>query len=293
MPSALKTNLQNVSTDFCTNSTAHGVQHLSVKEKSFPKMFFWSLIFIATVMGSSMHLYFLVSSYLEYNYYESIMNNMEKALVFPHLTICDPYAVSPYRINQYLEENMQSMYKIALMSHLAWEYVKDDQSADINNEIYIHHLLTLQSISANLPHAKRYISSISIQELLVWCSYGEQACGYENFTLYMDPSYLNCYTFKPSNMDPTVKMPVGPEYGLSIILKAQQITETDPVYEMFTNLGNTIGLHVSLHEPGTIPNIYDHSFTIEPGKTTSIGLKQKTFQRIQTPKSNCLECFLL
>ena len=287
MSSGLKTNLQNVSTDFCTNSTAHGVQHLSVKEKSFPKMFFWSLIFIATVMGSGMHLYFLVSSYLEYNYYETITNDMEKALVFPSVTICDPYALSALRINQYLPENMQVIYKMALMSHLAWEYVKDNHTADINNEIYIHHLLTLQSVFANSPVGKKHINSISLQELLVWCSYGEQDCGYENFTLYIHPRYLNCYTFKPSKMDPTVKMPVGPEYGFSIILRAQQVTETDPVYEVFTNIGNTIGFLVSLHEPGTIPHIYDTSFRIDPGRSTSIGLKQKTFERIQTPKVSC------
>ena len=213
MSSTLKTNLQDVSTEFCTNLTAHGVQHLSVKGKSLPKMFFWSMVFVLTIAGSCTHLYFLVYSYLQYNFYETVTNDNEQTPLFPHVTICDPYAVSVLSLNQHLHENMQAIYKMALTSYLALEYASENNLTDTSTDIYMHNLLTSPSIYANLPPGKRNITSISIQEMLVWCSFGDQSCGYDNFTLYMHPNYLNCYTFKPFNTSLPGEISVGPEYG--------------------------------------------------------------------------------
>ena len=93
--------------------------------------------------------------------------------------------------------------------------------------------------------------------------------------------------------DDTLRSTVGPEYGLSLILKSQEINEVDPVYKLFTNVGNNVGLHVGIHEPGTVPNIADNGFVISPGWSTSIGLKQKIYKRIKTPKITCEDEHLL
>ncbi len=89
-------------------------------------MFFWSMVFVLTIAGSCTHLYFLVSSYLQYNFYETITNDNAETPLFPHVTICDPYAVSVLSLNHHLHDNMQSIYKMALTSYLALEYATEN-----------------------------------------------------------------------------------------------------------------------------------------------------------------------
>ncbi len=232
----LKTNLQRVSKDFCTYSTSHGVHHLSAREKFTPALFFWGLVFIVTIVGSSVHLYSLVLTYLEYDYYELITHDSEESLQFPHVSICDPNPISVFMINKYIEENMQILSKTILMSRKAYEYAADNENMNMDIRIYINRLVSMESQFANLPSGQKYISSFSIEELIVGCFYQGLRCGYKNFTRYLHPKYGNCYTFKLTNVDPSLGNTVGPENGLSLILRSQESNEVDPVYELFTKL---------------------------------------------------------
>ncbi len=289
----LKCHLQRASKDFCRDSTSPAVQHLSENEKSSTRLLFWSLIAIVTLLGSVFHIYSLVSAYLKYDYYELITHDSEESLQFPHVSICDPYSPSVYMINKYIEENMQTFSKLILASMKVNEYLKDNKNIDTSTStsidigVFIARLLSMEAIYANLPAERKYISSLSIQELLVECYYGDRPCGYENFTRYIHPEYGSCYTYNSSNLDPTSGNIVGPNNGLSLILKSQTFNEADPTYLLSTNLGNSVGLFVDIHQPGTMPNIIDTGFVIEPGQSTSVGLKQKIYKRIKTPKMTC------
>ncbi len=283
----LKCNLQKASKDFCEDSSFPAVQHLSGNEKSTTRVLFWSIIAIVTLLGSVFHIYSLVSAYLEYDYYELITHDSEEGLQLPHVTICDPYPMSVFMINKYIEENMQTFSKLIHASMKVNEYVKENKNIDIDIAVFIARLLSMEAIYANLPAERKHISSLSIQELLVECYYGDRPCGYENFTQYIHPEYGSCYTFNMSNFDPKSGNIVGPDNGLSLILKSQTFNEVDPMYLLSTNLGNSVGLFIDIHQPGTMPNIIDTGFVIEPGRSTSVGLKQKVYKRIKTPKMTC------
>ena len=63
----------------------------------------------------------------------------------------------------------------------------------------------------------------------------------------------------------------------------QKPQDIDGVYDRFSNIGNTHGLRIVTHEPGTIPEVVDNGMDIKPGHSTSIGLKMKTMKRLSEP----------
>ena len=52
------------------------------------------------------------------------------------------------------------------------------------------------------------------------------------------------------------------------------------MYDTFANIGNTHGLRIVVHEPGTIPEVVDDGIDIKPGHSTSIALKMKLYKRL-------------
>ncbi len=288
MPAGLKSNLKSLSSDFCANSTAHGVQHLPIREKSLPRTFFWSLIFMATVIGSSIHLYSITSAYLEYSFYETITNELKNDLQLPDITICDPGSMSPHSVNAHLEDNVHAVIKMNIMDKNVKDFLKEYPGMiNLEKELFRNQVQMAHTLYSNLPVGRKNITGISIKELLVFYRYKKHPCSYENFTQYIHPDMLNCYTFKYNARETEENM--GGENGLSFIIKSQNGHDVDPNYLVYSNVMNTYGLIVAIHEPSTLPNMEEGLFQIQPGMSTSIGLKQKNYERISTPKLSCLE----
>ncbi len=66
--------------DYCRNTTAHGISHIVTSSHAVKKVG-WILILCGVLGGSSYHIYALISSYLEYNYYTSVTLDTGKPLV--------------------------------------------------------------------------------------------------------------------------------------------------------------------------------------------------------------------
>ncbi len=73
------TNVKALASEYCKNSSAHGV-HYVVSSSNTAKKLGWMLILCGVLAGSSYHIFELISSYLEYNYYTSITLDTRKPL---------------------------------------------------------------------------------------------------------------------------------------------------------------------------------------------------------------------
>ncbi len=292
MSDDFKSDLQKVSSDFCATSTAHGVQHLhlSTNGNQFHKLIFWSAVFFATIGGSSFHLYSLITAYLDYEYYETTTSDAKIRLQFPHVTICSHGPISIYFTKNHLTEIAPLYARTVPVKQYLVRANNYSSYSEANTYMYIHRLTTLEGIFANLPSKKKHISSLSVEELVISCTFAEQPCSYQNFTRYIHSQYMNCYTFKDNRSDlGNIKNKIGPQFGLSLILKGPERHQALKYYDVYSNTGNINGLRISIHEPGTLPNIQETGFEISAGVSTTIGLKQETFARLQTPKSSCQE----
>ncbi len=69
----------------------------------------------------------------------------------------------------------------------------------------------------------------------------------------------------------------GPTRGLSLLLYSQNnawISKlTSLAYSETNPLLNSNGIRVTIHAPGTIPNVNDFGLDIKPGEATSISLQ--------------------
>ena len=122
------------------------------------------------------------------------------------------------------------------------------------------------------------------------CKFGIHNCTVDNFELFVHPLYLNCYTFKGIKLDDKgTKAKVrntGPQNGLSLILKAQD-TSINPYFDSISHTVNTKTLRIAIHEPGTPSGISESGIDMLPGKSTSLGLMQKLYQRLEWPYADC------
>ncbi len=81
----LVSNVKNDFEEFCNTTTAHGFSHLVVPSKTV--RIAWIVIVVLATVSGALHLYTLVSEYLEYGYHESTVINTDISPIFPGVTI--------------------------------------------------------------------------------------------------------------------------------------------------------------------------------------------------------------
>ncbi len=77
---ARSTETKELMSEYCRSTSAHGIGHIVSTSQSVKKVG-WILILCGVLTGSSYHIYVLISSYLEYNYYTSVTVDPEKPLI--------------------------------------------------------------------------------------------------------------------------------------------------------------------------------------------------------------------
>ena len=158
---------------------------------------------------------------------------------------------------------------------------------DINEkdrEVLISLLSSNEALFSVLPSEKRHELSHKQNDIIIACRFHSMMLCDDAFKLLLSPTFINCYTYVGSETKP---YPVGVENGLSLILKEDELS-WNKFYTDASNIQNTKGLRISIHEPYTIPNLIDDSIELVPGYSTTIALQQKNMERINTPKSNCM-----
>ncbi len=65
--------------EFCSNSSIPGINHIS-SAKTVISTFFWISISVLITCGASFHLFHLICTYTEHNYYTSITNDKDQLL---------------------------------------------------------------------------------------------------------------------------------------------------------------------------------------------------------------------
>ena len=59
------------------------------------------------------------------------------------------------------------------------------------------------------------------------------------------------------------------------ICHLRKIQTIQSVCDKFSNIGNTHGLRIAVHEPGILPKMLDDGIDLKPGHSTSIALKMQ------------------
>ena len=281
---------------FCVNTSAHGWYRVGDSENKAGRTL-WICLTLSALCCSALHMSILVVEYLQYSY-EVQWKLVTSRIMFPSVTICNVLPFSMSTALSLLANNATEMHRYnslvrtldrfdELVAHLnkssEWDRLKYRMQQPIG---YYENIGSEAQIVGHQLH-----------DMLLSCSFGDiQTCGVENFSLYQNPSYYNCYTLTGSNesgadMD-LVASSTGPYHGLSFIAYMENdngYNITNATYYTLSTSGNNMGLRVTIHQPGTMPSPVDRGYDIPPGTSASIGIKLRRYQRLGGPYGPCVE----
>ena len=270
--------------EFCTYYSGHGYRHLN--EGSAKGKMFWGFVLIIGTIFFIGHVYVLTREYLQYKYHEVITMKSDVELTFPDVTICDSVIASDFTL---IKNNeivfFYGKFQLLLLAlsesnSFTASFTKEEMEA-ITNWVF-----TTNYMISNLPKEKAYLMGSKFESLVVDCVFSEAHCNRSNFETFIDPNHLMCYTFKAKTVDSKLRNFVGPEYGLSLILRGEPTLNFN--YNRNSKTYNTRGLHIDIHPLNTIPFVGRSGVYLRPGRSTFIDLNQKQFLRLDAPYSKCL-----
>ena len=286
----MKNSMNTVFVNFASESTLHGIGHICSAKSLFPRLS-WVCFFLAASIGLTINLWSLIAAYLEYGYYETVTQDEEDgALIFPYVSICDTVGMSE---NTLSAANMETTLNVIRNGQIMDFYIMKKMEKNVSTALYNEYqyfMHTNRAFSAFSAVEDIPKFGVRAEDLILSCKFGIHNCSVDDFQSYLHPMYLNCYTFKGIRLDDTGTteklQAVGPQNGLSLILKAQD-TVINPYFDPLSKTGNIRSLRVSVHEPNTLPTISESGVDVLPGMSTSFGLKQKSYERLKSPYAGC------
>ncbi len=140
---------------------------------------------------------------------------------------------------------------------------------------------------SNLAPNHRSAIGVKYADLVVDCFYKSKTCTQAHFKPYLHPTLINCYTFQANMTNITGKVLDGPHNGLTLILRSSPSLHFG--YEHLDVMQNVQSIRLAIHAPGTLPMMTKKALNLEPGKSTSISLMMKTYDRLGSPYTECQE----
>ncbi len=175
-----------------------------------------------------------------------------------------------------------------LQKLLTW-YGQMLQGGDIDSVMESPLFARITSMSelayANVQNDERGSLGVKSNGLILRCTYKGEICNPEDFKHYLHPTFINCYTFKPNRSSENSEILTGPQHGLSLILRSEASSLTE--YNLVDHTDNTDSIRVSIHSPNTVPLLKNDGINLEPGKSTSVSLMMKKYERLGQPYVPC------
>ena len=271
--SSAKTNssAENLCRSCLSVTSAHGFPHLINNSKI--GRIFWTSVMVITVVSCAFHLFTIFAAYLQYSFHMTVSIE-NTSPYFPYVTICD---------NAVLQRKFQVKETKAYKAFTKFERFIANHSETKGHKIKVtRKLKSVNTLLANLDENDKTEAGIPIESILVYCRYKGTKCSEDDFELYRDGYYLNCYTFKDINYSRVFPNIYS---GLSLILKGE--TQNIKGYDVYSNNGNSGGFRVVIHEPESEPFLIEEGFDIIPGTSTSVQLSETRIERLGKPFAEC------
>ncbi len=267
---------------FCTETTAHGPGRIA-SASSTGKKIFWSLVLFFNSISLMCHLYALIYDYFQYPTVQTAQW-IEETPKFPDITTCNnqPYTregllLAHDRIADFLQ------YRNSWNDH--------DKNLSSRTEKNLYYVSGISAEVANLGVDAAIKAGQPSEDLFVFCQFVSKRCDVlsehtQTVQRYFHPNYLNCYTIKGAvlgnyNFEPGV---LG---GLSLIMHSNGFYASDRELYLKGFTDNQLGLHITLHEQNTVPNVESFGIDIEPGKSTSMAISAQQTVRLPPPFGEC------
>ena len=268
--------------EFFERTSAHGLNHV-IKGGSAGSKTFWAFISSLSLGAILVHIGFITNKYYEFNvqeYKETII----APIPFPAVTVCNLNPMSSANARTIRRNKTSRLGPIE-------QYL-------LKNKINLKQFDEKGKIIVSRPMFESmgdevYTVSHQLNDFVVSCRYANYDCKPlgDHFTRILNGIYFSCYTFQVPAVDKQSILQPGPDEGLSLILYLENdmigMEGIQMPYTSWTNVANSEGARLVIHQPDTFPHPELEGTDLPPGHSTSVGLEAKHHQRLAHPYGNC------
>uniref|UniRef100_A0A915ESP3 Uncharacterized protein n=1 Tax=Ditylenchus dipsaci TaxID=166011 RepID=A0A915ESP3_9BILA len=135
---------------------------------------------------------------------------------------------------------------------------------------------------SSLSEQEKSRLSYSKKEFITKCSFNGRQCFVDHdFSVYIDPSFGNCFTFNYNASENVRSERAGPNYGLR--------------FQVFVNISDYLptteaaGVRITVHSQEEQPFPDTHGYNAPTGFVSSFGIRLKRINRLPAPYGDCLQ----
>ena len=258
--------LKEVGIEFCNHTTVHGLHFLANIGHRWLQ-FFWFWIVLIGFVGLSVHLFNIISAFLDYKTTEYAYER-DDGYKFPDVTICNLNGVSSSNLEFAALRNQEVKYFLDM----------NDKNLSLNwNDLF----WALGDHAVDVGH--------SMSDFIIRCRFQGQSCNMtDDFVLFQFSRFFNCYTFKVGrSVQKTITQGIAAGLSLTLFLEPVNLNIVKTYNDKHVVVDNIDGARVALTPPNALAAVGVMGYDILPGHATSIGFDITEHERLSEPYSTC------
>ena len=294
--------------DFANETTLHGLPKV-ITSSNACKRTVWCVLFFTGLVVMGWQTSKLFEQYLSFR--KAVSVDVDQTVMpFPGVTLCSE-GQTMLSVKEEIADHVKgyNVKDVFNMSHNIFVNLTVDDYTRISNNsgpesivsreylkwfsnsiksmisfFYENYKLDGYLLSANLGFNVSTHAGIRLEDVLYVCEFDGQPCTFANFTVYRDPRYILCYTFRTASL-----ATVGRTRGLKLILKYTPLSEKLLSINTFPGLNSvdfSPGFKVAVHPQESDP-VIEEGVTVYPGLKTALGFTRTIYNRIGQPHGNC------
>lgn len=267
-------------------SSIPAISQIYQSNTKFRKLFYFS-VFAVSLCMSTYHVNKFLRIYFKYPVVTSIDTESELYAEFPALTICNlnkalyQHSFTLNKTNGRLIPASGRTFVISLRRYISSLSDKNSSSARQLAE----EMASFNNFYSNLNDGERETVGYHVSEVIRGCKFDNKQCFYENFTLFQNLEYGNCYTFnnRKNNSETNLKSyRIGPDSGLDLTL--------DVGAGYYMSITPSVGMRIIIHNPYEDPDPVESGINISPDFEMQIAITKSTIRRLPPPyKDQCYD----
>ncbi len=231
---------------------------------------FWGVTILTSLIGLCLHLYYIVSNYLEYKFTESTFERRGSTR-FPDVSICN--------IKGFSTSNLEAASKtspriFAILQEL-------NKSVSLADELlHLRDYVAFAEDDAKLMGHKQ-------EDFILSCLFNKLPCKKNDIEQFLFPSFINCFTFvRGRNSFVTSKGSADSGLRMVLYLEPENVKFTSLYSHKATFVFST-GIRILLTPSNHLRTIGNSAYEAAPGFSTSLIFDTTEHTRLPEPYNEC------
>ena len=271
---SLRTKLKERFIEWATSSTSHGFPNIFRANNIFIKLM-WLLFLICSSAMCGFMVVRSIMDYLSFDVVTKVRVYSEVPSEFPTITICN---INPFAKNESIEA-MKDIYIREYPNASRDEITLDDLTNVYRTFLY-------EAMDHSFGYERKRSLTPDITDMLLYCSFNNNGCTYNNFSSFYMLFFGNCFRFNSGQDYFGDKAKVHKIYreGLWAGLALELFL---PANKQFMLNSYDSGFKIFIDNSSSLLTTFSQGILVETGKNFEISLHKMMTERLPYPYSDC------